>query len=487
MHFFSYGGVQLVIFLCWSSVGLCANKKGGRDMNSSDASNPLGEESIFKLIGKFAIPSMISLLVSAIYNITDQVFIGHQVGVLGNAATNVAFPVVTLATAISQLVGVGTAANFNICQGAKQEKEAKHFIGNGLLLMLFFGVGMMVGLLFFKTMILSLCGATDEVFNYANLYLSLTLFGIPFFVFFTAGSFLIRADGSPRYSMGCSITGALLNVGLDALFMLGFKWGIIGAALATVISQAISGMMCLRYFRNFKAFTIGGKDLRLQVRYVWEIIKLGFPNCLTHLLMMMVNVLMNHTLVFYGGRSLYGSEIPLAVSGVVAKLYTILSACSIGLAQGCQPIWGFNIGARNYGRVKETFKKAMGVALVLSCTAFFLFQFFPRQIVEIFGGGTDLYFQFATKYMRIYLMLICVVGVQPLIVNFFTSTKKMKQSMILSLARQGLFHIPLILLFPMWLGIDGVLYVGPIADFLTFMLSIILIMRYFKELNESEF
>lgn len=172
---------------------------------------------------------------------------------------------------------------------------------------------------------------------------------------------------------------------------------------------------------------------------------------------------------------------------MVAKLYTILSACSIGLAQGCQPIWGFNKGAKNYRRVKETFKKAMMMGLMFSFTAFLLFQLFPRQIVGIFGGGGELYFQFATKYMRIYLMLICVVGVQPLIVNFFTSTKKMKQSMILSLARQGLFHIPLILLFPMWLGIDGVLYVGPIADFLTFMLSIILIMRYFKELNESEF
>ena len=151
--------------------------------------------------------------------------------------------------------------------------------------------------------------------------------------------------------------------------------------------------------------------------YVWEITKLGFPNCLTHFLMMVVNVLMNHTLVFYGAQSLYGSAIPLAVSGVVAKLYTILSACSIGLAQGCQPIWGFNKGAKNYRRVKETFKKAMMMGLMFSFTAFLLFQLFPRQIVGIFGGGGELYFQFATKYMRIYFMLIFVVGVQQLIVK----------------------------------------------------------------------
>ena len=456
-------------------------------MDQTGQSNPLGEAPLFKLICKFAIPSMISLLASAIYNITDQMFIGHQVGVLGNAATNVAFPVVTLANDISQLVGVGTAAHFNICQGAGQESDAKRFIGNGLGFMCCAGVVMMGALFLFKLTILNLCGVTDEVFNYANLYLSVTLFGIPFFIFFTAGSFLIRADGSPRYAMGCSMTGALLNVVLDALFMLVFKWGIFGAALATVLSQGVSGTLCLWYFNRFRAFKIKWQDLRLQPTYVWEIAKLGFPNCLTHFLMMVVNVLMNHTLVFYGAQSLYGSAIPLAVSGVVAKLYTILSACSIGLAQGCQPIWGFNKGAKNYRRVKETFKKAMMMGLMFSFTAFLLFQLFPRQIVGIFGGGGELYFQFATKYMRIYLMLICVVGVQPLIVNFFTSTKKMKQSMILSLARQGLFHIPLILLFPMWLGIDGVLYVGPIADFLTFMLSIILIMRYFKELNESEF
>lgn len=455
-------------------------------MDQTMSSNPLGEAPIFKLICQFAIPSMISLLVSAIYNITDQMFIGHVVGVLGNAATNVAFPVVTLATAISQLVGVGTAANFNICLGAKKIEEAKQFIGHGLGLMTGLGLAMMGIIFLFKSSILMLCGATNEVFDYANLYLSVTLFGVPFFIFFTAGSFLIRADGSPGYSMGCSIIGALLNVGLDALFMLVFGWGIFGAALATVMSQMVAGVICLFYFSRFKAFKIQWQDLHLRYQYVWEIVKLGFPNCLTHLLMMSVNVLMNATLVFYGGQSIYGSEIPLAVSGVVAKLYTILSACSIGLAHGCQPIWGFNMGAKNYHRVKETFKKAMMIGLMFSFTAFLLFQLFPRPIVGIFGGGDERYFQFATKYMRIYMMLICVVGVQPLIVNFFTSTKKIKQSMILSLARQGLFHIPLILLLPMWLGIDGVLYVGPIADFLTFMLSVILIMRYFKELNESK-
>ena len=192
-------------------------------MDQTGQSNPLGEAPLFKLICKFAIPSMISLLASAIYNITDQMFIGHQVGVLGNAATNVAFPVVTLATAISQLVGVGTAAHFNICQGAGQESDAKRFIGNGLGFMCCAGVVMMGALFLFKLTILNLCGVTDEVFNYANLYLSVTLFGIPFFIFFTAGSFLIRADGSPRYAMGCSMTGALLNVVLDALFMLVFK------------------------------------------------------------------------------------------------------------------------------------------------------------------------------------------------------------------------------------------------------------------------
>lgn len=444
--------------------------------------NPLGYAPIVRLIGKFAIPSIISMLVTAAYNITDQVFIGNVVGMYGNAATNVAFPIVTLTIAFAQLIGVGTAANFNICLGAKKDEDAKHFIGAGLTLIPVIGVLIMAIVLLFKTPILMLCGATEHVLPYAQLYLGITAIGIPFSLFSSAGSFLVRADGSPAYSMACTVTGAVLNVFLDWLFMFVFRWGIQGAAAATVIGQVISFLLCLGYFFRFKNFKIKLDMLGLNLKYVVEIAKLGVSNFINQTIMMLVNIVLNNTLTHYGALSIYGEDIPLAVSGVVAKLNSILSAFSVGLAQGCTPILSFNMGAKNYGRVKETYKKALCAALAISVVAFLLFQLFPRQIVSIFGSGEELYFQFAERYMRIYLMMVCVFGVQPLSVNYFTAIGNVKQGIVLSLSRQGFFLIPLLLLLPLWLGLNGALYAGPIADFLAFALSLILVTRNFRRL-----
>lgn len=445
--------------------------------------NPLGYAPVMRLIAKFAIPSIISMLVNAAYNITDQIFIGHVVGLLGNAATNVAFPVVTLTVAFSQLVGVGTAANFNICLGAKKQEEAKGFIGTGLTLMSLAGLLIMCLVLLFKRQILLLCGATATVFPYARLYLSITAFGIPFQLFANAGSYLVRADGSPTYSMTCTVTGAILNVFLDWLFMFQFGWGIQGAALATVTGQIVSFLLCLRYFTRFKTFRIRLNLLGLRLEYMVGIAKLGISNFINQTIMMLVNIIMNNTLKHYGGLSLYGSDIPLAVSGVVAKLNSILSAFSVGLAQGCQPILGFNIGARNYDRVKSTYKKALSAALVISVIAFLLFQLFPRQIVGIFGSGEELYFEFAERYMKIFLFMVFVFGVQPLSVNYFTGIGNVRQGLLLSLSRQGFFLIPLLLLLPPRFGLNGVLYAGPIADALACFLSLTLVSLNFRKLD----
>lgn len=368
--------------------------------------NPLGYAPVVRLIAKFAIPSIISMLVTSAYNITDQIFIGHVVGMYGNAATNVAFPIVTLTLAFAQLVGVGTAANFNICLGAKEEEEAQKYVGTGLTLIPIMGLLIMAIVLSFKTPILMLCGATDNVFPLAQLYLGITVFGIPFSLLFSAGSFLIRADGSPTYSMICTISGAVLNVFLDWLFMFGLQWGIRGAALATVIGQVFSAALCLGYFFRFKNFKIKRHMLGLRRKYVRDIAKLGTSNFINQTIMMLVNIVMNNTLTHYGALSIYGEDIPLAVSGVVAKLNSILSAFTVGLAQGCTPILSFNMGAKNYSRIKETYKKAITVAMVFGAVALALFQIFPRQIVSIFGSGDELYFQFAERYMRVYMMLV---------------------------------------------------------------------------------
>lgn len=454
------------------------------DINAETKGNPLGYAPIPGLIGKFAVPSIISMLVMAAYNITDQIFIGHVVGMLGNAATNVAFPVVTLTTAFAQLTGVGTAANFNINMGARREDEAKAFVGTGLTMMALVGAALFCVVALLKTPILMLCGATKTVLPYAQSYLGITAVGLPFLLFTNGGSHLIRADGSPSYSMMSMVTGAVINVFLDWLFLFVFHWGIQGAAAATVIGQVISFALCVRYFTRFKSFPISRQMLGLRRQYSVRIAKLGTSNFVNHSIMMLVNIVMNNTLAYYGALSIYGSDIPLAVSGVIAKLNSILSAFSVGLAQGCQPILGFNMGAKNFDRVKGTYKRALAIALSISFFAFALFQLFPRQIVSIFGTGDELYFQFAEQYMRIFMMMVCIFGIQPLSVNYFTAIGNVKQGLLLSLSRQGLILVPLLILMPMAFGLSGVLYAGPIADFLAGVLSLTLVWRNFRSLRQ---
>ena len=448
--------------------------------------NPLGYAPIPGLIQKFAIPSIISMLVAAAYNITDQIFIGHVVGMLGNGATYVAFPIVTFTTAFALMAGVGTAANFNINIGAKNTEEARQFIGTGLTMMALLGTIIFCVVSLLKTPLLILCGATENVLPLAQMYLGITVFGLPFSLFTTAGSHLIRADGSPTYSMVCTAAGAVLNIFLDALFMLVFHWGIQGAALATVTSQLIAFLLCLSYFFRFKTIPIRKEMLGLKWDYMQKIAKLGTSNFINHTIMMLVNIVLNNSLRHYGALSIYGSDIPLAVSGVLAKLNTILAGFSVGLAQGCQPIWGFNMGAKNYARVKETYKKAVTVALAINLMFFALFQLFPRHIIRIFGSGDELYFQFGEQYLTIYMFMVCVHGVQPLTVNYFTGTGNVRQGIVLSLSRQGLFLIPLLLVLPLQWGLNGVLFAGPVADFLAFILSIVLMIVSFRSLDARQ-
>lgn len=445
--------------------------------------NPLECAPVIGLIAKFAIPSIVSMLVMAAYNITDQIFIGHVVGMLGNAATNVAFPTVTFTTAFAQMIGIGTAANFNINMGAKRKDEAKKYLTIGLTLMAIAGIIIMCAVLIFKQSILLLCGATKTVLPYALPYLSITAIGLPFHLFSNAGSNLIRADGNPAYSMICTVSGAILNIFLDALFMFGFEWGIQGAAIATITGQILSAILCISYFPRFRSFHLHIKELGIEIRHMIEIIKLGTANFVNQIIMMLVNITLNNMLTRYGALSVYGSDIPLAVSGVAAKLNSILSAFAVGLAQGCQPIWGFNRGAKKYDRVKETYKKALTMAVGIGLIVFVLFQFFPRPIISIFGGGEELYFQFAERYLRIYMMMVCLYSVQPMTVNYFTGIGNVTQGLIISLSRQGFFLLPLLIILPIFFGIDGVLYAGPVADTMACILAATAIIFNFKKLK----
>ncbi|MDV0445406.1 Multidrug export protein MepA [Methanimicrococcus sp. At1] len=456
------------------------------EMKSNTGGNILGTQDVRKLLFKFAVPSVIAMLVGALYNIVDQIFIGQSVGMLGNAATNVAFPLVTIATALGLLFGVGGASNFNLYLGAGNRERAKKVVGNALFLLTASGLIMLVVIHMFLDELVTLFGATELVFPLALEYISITSYGILFLIFSTGASNMIRADGSPKYSMYCLLAGAVLNIILDAVFIFGLNMGIAGAAWATVISQVVSFLMAAVYFRKMKSVSIGKNDFLLKWGIVKPILYLGASSFLNQIAMMAVQIILNNTATYYGGLSVYGSEIPLAVAGVISKVSMIFISIIIGIAQGGQPIAGYNYGAKNYGRVKEVFKLVIGISLLISFVSFLCFQLFPLQIIKIFGDGSDLYFEFAVRFCRIFLMMMIVVGIQPASSILFTAIGKSHKGIFLAMIRQVILLIPLLLILPIYFGIDGILYAGPISDGIAAIIAFVFVYREMKELTRLE-
>ena len=447
------------------------------ETNISQEQNPLGTAPVGGLIGKFAIPAIISMLVSALYNIVDQIFIGQGVGMLGNAATNVAFPVTTIATALALLLGIGGASNYNLEMGAGREKKASSIAGTALSTLVITGVILAVAVLLFLRPLLSLFGATTDVMPYAVDYLGITAVGLPFYALSIGGNHIVRADRSPTYSMTCVLTGAIVNTILDPLFIFGFGWGIKGAAWATVIGQVVSGILVIIYFGKFRKMYLELSMLKPSSECLKAIISLGMASCINQIAMAIVQIVLNNILRYYGGLSVYGSDIPIACVGVISKVNQVFMAICIGISQGCQPIWGFNYGAKKYDRVRLAYRYSM-IACTAIATVFFLcFQLFPHQIVSIFGTGSDLYFQFAERYLKIFMFMTFANGIQPMSSGFFTSIGKAKLGIVMSLTRQVLFLLPLIVVFSLIMGIDGVMYAGPIADAAALSLAILFARR----------
>lgn len=447
--------------------------------------NPLAEEKIGRLIARFAVPAIISMLVSSLYNIVDQIFIGQGVGMLGNAATNIAFPVSIICTATALLLGIGSASNYNLEAGAGRNDRAAEIAGNGLAMLVICGVVIGAVVLIFLNSLLHLFGVTKEILPYTQDYTGITAIGIPFLILTTGGNHLIRADRSPTYSMTCMLTGAILNTILDPLFIFVCHWGIKGAAAATVIGQAVSGLMVIYYFSKKRKMELKRRMFLPKAGYLKMIVSLGMASCINQIAMAIVQITMNNTLRYYGAQSMYGSEIPLACVGVISKVNMVFMAIAIGIAQGCQPIWGFNYGARNYDRVREAYKKAFAICIVLGVVFFGCFQLFPRQIVSIFGSGSEAYFHFAKRYFRIFMFVTFLNGIQPMSSAFFTSIGKSKLGIVVSLTRQIIFLLPLILIFPLFMGIDGVMYAGPIADGAAALVAIIFAEREMKALQQG--
>lgn len=447
--------------------------------------NPLATEKIGKLIAKFAIPAVISMLVSSLYNIVDQIFIGQGVGMLGNAATNIAFPISIICTATSLMLGIGSASNYNLESGAGNQERASRIAATGLSMLVIAGTIIAAVTLLFLNPLLHLFGVTDQILPYAQQYTGITALGIPFLILSVGGNHLIRADRSPTYSMVCTVTGAIINTILDPLFIFGFHWGIQGAAAATIIGQFVSGMLVIYYFARKQKMGIRKSMLIPRREYIVAIASLGMASCINQIAMAAVQITMNNTLRKYGAQSVYGSEIPLACVGVISKVNMLFMAFCIGTSQGCQPIWGFNYGAGNYDRVRETYRKSIAISVCIGTVAGLCFQLFPRSIVSIFGSGSEEYFHFAERYFRIFMLMTFANGVQPVSSGFFTSIGKAKLGIVTSLTRQILFLLPLILIFPLFMGIDGVMYAGPIADLAALIVTAVLALRELREMKRK--
>ena len=450
---------------------------------SIETKNPLGEQPVNRLLSQFAIPSIISMLVGSLYNIVDQFFIGQRVGELGNAATNIAFPLSTSCLALALLIGIGGSSAFNLAMGSGDDKKAVHLLGNAVVLLAGSGLFLSIITFLFLKPLLLFFGSPKAVLPFAIEYTKVTAFGFPFLLLGTGGGHLIRADGRPRMTMVCNLIGAVINTVLDALFVFGLNLGMTGAALATVIGQMVSGIMAIICLMHGKTVSIHKEHLFVKWENVTRIASLGMAPCSNQVAMMVVQIIMNQSLKHYGSHSIYGENIPIACAGIITKVNMIFMSFVIGLSQGLQPIASFNYGAGKKGRVKEAYIKAVSIGAVLAVIAFFMFQFFPRQIISIFGDGSELYYQFAIRYFHVFLLFTFVNFMQPITSNFFTAIGKPKVGSFLALTRQILFLLPLILLFPLFLGIDGIMYAGPVADCLAAVVCFIMVYRELRNFN----
>jgi putative MATE family efflux protein len=448
--------------------------------------NILGKEKIGKLIRKFSIPCIISLLVNSLYNIVDQIFIGQGVGYLGNGATNVVFPIVIIGLAFSLMFGDGASAYLSLKLGEKKKEDAELGIGNGIGLAVIVSAIFCAITLIFLPQLLNIFGCTENLRAYATSYGRIIAIGLPFSMIGTTLNSIIRADGSPKYSMATMVIGAVLNTILDPIFIFVFHKGVEGAAVATVISQFVTFILNVIYIRKFKSIKITRKTLKLKLNVCKRVAGLGISSFITQMSFVCVMAIENNLLGKYGAESKFGAEIPITVFGIVMKISQILNSIIIGLTAGSQPIFGYNYGARKFDRVKQTLKIVLGSSVVISTIAFILFQTIPDKLILIFGSGDENYMEFACLAFRIYLLLCIFNGIQIPSGIFFQAIGKSTKSAILSLSRQIILLIPAMVILSKIFGVMGVLYSGPVADSLAFILAIVLLIQQMRHLQDNE-
>ncbi len=445
--------------------------------------NILGTEKIGKLLAKFAIPGIISMVVNSLYNIVDQIFIGQGVGYLGNGATTVIFPMITFAMAFSLLFGDGSATFLSLKLGEKKDDEAARGTGAGIIG--FVGIGIIITILYliFLEPLCKLFGASEAILPYAKDYGRIITYGLPFCAVCAGGASIIRADGNPKFNMIGLFAGTIINVVLDPIFIFVFHWGVKGAAFATILGQFANAVLNIYYFsKKMRNVSLNRFVFRKSISYIPRVSKLGISSFITQMALVVAMATRNNVLVTYGAKSKYGSDIPVTTLGITMKTFTIIMSIVLGLSAGAQPIFGYNYGSGKYDRVKKTFKLVAVLSTIICTVAFFLAQFKPLAIISIFGSESDLYNEFAIKCMKIYLMLIPTVGIQIMSGIFFQALGYPVQASILSLSKQIIFQLPVTILLPVFMGVEGVLWAGPVSDVLAFTTMIVMFLIYWKKI-----
>ena len=461
-------------------------------MEAIEKSQYLGKERLNKLIIKFSLPCIISLLISSLYNIVDQIFIGNsELSALGNAATGVVFPIFIIAQAFAWCFGDGCSAYLNICQGRKASDNAHKAIGSGIVITLLVSCVLLAVFYPLKTQILTLFGASGQTIGYAVEYFDWILGFFPIFMLSNMMNPIIRADGSPRWAMFAVAIGAVVNIILDPVFIYACGWGMTGAAVATVIGQTASFVISVIYFCRTKTFKLTLKSFIVDIKNFLTPLKLGISSFITQIVIVIISLVCNIMLVKYGMTSSYGVDVPIAIVAVESKVFTVVINIVVGIVLGCQPIISYNMGAKNYDRIRELYKKILFSTIIIGLIATLIFEIFPKTMVGMFGTPSnipnpDAYWEFGVKTFRIFLSLVTFTCIEKITSIFFQSAGKPFKAVISSMVRDLLCFVPLIIVLPMFMGIDGILIAAPISDVVSMVLVITLTVSFMKSLRKDE-
>ena len=456
----------------------------------------LGTERIGKLMQKYAIPCIISLLVGALYNIVDQIFIANAsyLGSYGNAANTVVFPLTVVALAIAVMIGDGCCAFVSISLGRGETHKAKQSVGNAVVLSIVSSLILTALYLFFADTILAMFGGTvnAETYHHSQEYFFYISLGIPFYMFGQAMNPIIRADGNPRFAMVSTLAGAVINIILDPIFIFGLRWGMMGAAVATVIGQVATAILSFWYLLHMRIIRPGAGDYRIAGALCTRMLTLGMTSFLSQISLVAAMAAINNMIRKYGALDpVFGQEqyaqIPMAVVGIVMKFFQIVISIVVGMAAGCIPIVGFNMGAGKSLRVKALFTSLLISEAVVGAVALVLVEVFPRQLIALFGAANEssYYTDFALRSFRIYLCMIILACVNKACFIFLQAMGKAAESTALSMVREVVFGVGFALLLPVFFGLNGVLYSMPLSDILTFIIAAYLIAKTYHQLSKD--